>query len=216
MFFLDPKLESDTFFVADLKISRVLLMNNSNYTWLILVPREHGAVELTDLDFEIQNEILREINLVCKILQKKFSPHKINIGALGNVVRQLHIHVIARFENDPAFPKPVWGEASKPYENDDAQSLISEINNALTANSLPLTSLQKQLLYRSTYRGCKETDFLVGEFAKAKLAEILDLENFGNFLTEDDALIYDWILAKTDVPSRYLELIQEIRQFHKI
>ncbi len=131
MFVLDPKLQSDTFFIADLKISRLLLINNSNYPWLILVPREQGAVELTDLDFETQSEILREINLVAGILQKKFSPHKINIGALGNVVRQLHIHVIARFENDAAFPKPVWGEAAVAYETQAAENLIEEIQTLL-------------------------------------------------------------------------------------
>ncbi len=127
MFFLDSKLKADTFFVTDLKISRVLLMNNSNYPWLILVPRKPDLVELTDLDFEEQIEVLREINLVSQILQKKFQPHKFNIGALGNVVRQLHIHVIVRFENDPAFPKPVWGEAVKAYEQKDAQDLVQEI-----------------------------------------------------------------------------------------
>lgn len=127
MFFLDSKLKADTFFVTDLKISRVLLMNNANYPWLILVPRRPDLVELTDLTFDEQIEVLREINLVSQILQRKFQPHKLNIGALGNVVRQLHIHVIARFENDAAFPKPVWGEASKPYEQKDVQDLAQEI-----------------------------------------------------------------------------------------
>lgn len=127
MFFLDSKLKADTFFVTDLKISRVLLMNNANYPWLILVPRRPDLVELTDLTFDKQIEVLREINLVSQILQRKFQPHKLNIGALGNVVRQLHIHVIARFENDAAFPKPVWGEASKPYEQKDVQDLVQEI-----------------------------------------------------------------------------------------
>ncbi len=127
MFFLDSKLKADTFFVTDLKISRVLLMNNANYPWLILVPRKPDLVELTDLTFDEQIAVLREINLVSQILQRKFQPHKLNIGALGNVVRQLHIHVIARFENDAAFPKPVWGEASKPYEQKDVQDLAQEI-----------------------------------------------------------------------------------------
>ncbi len=131
MFVLDAKLKDDTFFVADLKICQLLLMNNANYPWFILVPREQGAVEITALPFEVQTDILREINFVAEILQKKFSPYKINIGALGNVVRQLHIHVIARFENDPAFPKPVWGEASKPYSENAAQDLISEIQELL-------------------------------------------------------------------------------------
>lgn len=216
MFVLDPKLSADTFLVCDFKVSRLLLMNNANYPWLILVPRIEGVVELTDLDFETQSDILREINLATKILQQKFTPHKINIGALGNVVRQLHIHIIARFENDAAFPKPVWGEASKSYETKDAEALIAELKDLLTPHFSLLTPLQKQLIYRSIHRGCKETDFLIGEFAKVKLNEIKDLENFGKFLEEDDMLIYDWILGKVDVPEIYSDVVLQIRAFHKI
>ena len=131
MFLLDSKLKADTFFVADLKISRLLLMNNVNHPWLILVPRKADLVELTDLSFEEQIEVLREMNLVAQILQKKFQPYKLNIGALGNVVRQLHIHVIARFENDVAFPNPVWGGASRPYATMDAEALIQELQSLL-------------------------------------------------------------------------------------
>lgn len=76
--------------------------------------------------------------------------------------------------------------------------------------------LTKQLLYRSIHRGCKETDFLIGEFAKEKLAEVSDLELFGRFLEEDDLKIYDWILGKVLIPEGYKNLINDIRQFHKI
>ncbi len=76
--------------------------------------------------------------------------------------------------------------------------------------------LSKQLLYRSTHRGCKETDFLIGEFAKVKLAEMSDLELFRDFLEEDDLKIYDWILGKFEVPECYLKLVLEIREFHQI
>ena len=76
--------------------------------------------------------------------------------------------------------------------------------------------LLKELFYRSTHRGCKETDFLIGEFVKVKLAEISDLEMFAKFLQEDDWEIYDWILGKQDAPEAYLELVGEIRKFHKI
>lgn len=76
--------------------------------------------------------------------------------------------------------------------------------------------LKKQLLYRSIHRGCKETDFLVGEFAKAELEKIADLELFGNFIEEDDARIYDWILDKVTFPEKYENLIKDIRSFHKI
>ncbi len=76
--------------------------------------------------------------------------------------------------------------------------------------------LVKQLIYRSIHRGCKETDFLIGEFSKAKLNEINDLELFGKFLEEDDMLLYDWILGKVEVEKQYQEIVLKIRQFHKL
>jgi diadenosine tetraphosphate (Ap4A) HIT family hydrolase len=132
MFVLNSNLKSDSFFVADLKISQLLLMNDSNYPWLILVPRKPDLIELTDLNFEEQTQVLREINLAGKILKEKFSAEKLNIAALGNVVSQLHIHVIGRFKNDATFPKPVWGNApKKPYEEKSAQELIKKIKSFL-------------------------------------------------------------------------------------
>jgi diadenosine tetraphosphate (Ap4A) HIT family hydrolase len=132
MFALHPQLESDSFFISDLKISRLLLMNDANYLWLILVPRKPGLVELIDLSFEEQMEVLFEINLLSEILKKNFSADKINIGALGNVVSQLHIHVISRKKNDVTFPKPVWGNAkAKAYAKDEAENLVQEIRKLL-------------------------------------------------------------------------------------
>lgn len=131
MFKLDQKLQADTFFVHDFKISQLLLMNNANYPWFILVPRQPNLVELTDLDFADQTEVLREINVVSKILQKEFNPTKLNIAALGNMVRQCHIHIIARFESDASFPNPVWGSAVKSYEEKDALELIKKIKSYL-------------------------------------------------------------------------------------
>lgn len=131
MFNLNQKLQEDTFFVCDLKVSKLLLMNNANYPWFILVPRKNDLVELTDLNFDEQTEVLREINLVAEILQKKFKPYKLNIAVLGNVVRQLHIHVIARFENDNVFPKPVFGDKAIAYSENEALQLIEEINSEI-------------------------------------------------------------------------------------
>ena len=128
MFILDSKLSQDSFVVCDLKISQLLLMNDSNYPWLILVPKKADLIELTDLSFEEQLEVLREINLIGEVLKEEFSVQKLNIAALGNVVKQLHIHVIGRFENDASFPKPVWGAiTSKPYEERVAQELIKKL-----------------------------------------------------------------------------------------
>lgn len=133
MFTLNSKLAADSFFVGDLKISRLLLMNDANYFWFILVPRKDDLVELIDLSFEDQIEVLREINLLARILKEDFAVDKINIGALGNVVKQLHIHVIGRFENDAAFPKPVWGAVpAMPFAEESARELIEKVKLKLT------------------------------------------------------------------------------------
>ena len=132
MFTLNSKLQSDTFFIADLKISQLVLMNNANYLCLILIPRKNNLIELTDLEFGDQIEVLKEINLLYKLLQNGFNPDKINIAALGNVVSQLHIHIIARKKNDQSFPKPVWCDSeSQPYSTEAAQALIANIKTHL-------------------------------------------------------------------------------------
>jgi diadenosine tetraphosphate (Ap4A) HIT family hydrolase len=132
MFLLNPRLDADTFLVADLKISRLLLMNDSNYPWFILVPRKPDLVELTDLEMSEQIEVLQEINWLGKILKENFGAEKLNIAALGNVVKQLHIHVIGRTENDAVFPKPVWGNSVvKPYEKNAAELIIQNVKSLL-------------------------------------------------------------------------------------
>jgi diadenosine tetraphosphate (Ap4A) HIT family hydrolase len=134
MFVLDSRLELDTFLIAELEISKLLLMNDSNYLWLILVPRIAGAKELIDLDFRSQTKVLQEINLISKIVKENFACEKLNIAALGNVVSQLHIHIIARRKNDAAFPKPVWGNSAiKFYQKEQAQNLILQIQNLINS-----------------------------------------------------------------------------------
>jgi diadenosine tetraphosphate (Ap4A) HIT family hydrolase len=112
MFILDKKLQQDSFFIGDLELCKVLLMNDANYPWLILVPRQNNLKDIIDLSFDDQIILLKEINFVAEILKKEFECDKLNIANLGNVVSQLHIHVIARKKNDITFPKPVWGNAS--------------------------------------------------------------------------------------------------------
>lgn len=133
MFTLDKKLTSDSYFIKDLELSRLLLMNDSNYPWFILVPRKNNLVELTDLDFNNQIKLLKEINIIAKILKENFNVDKINIATLGNVVKQLHIHIIGRKLDDASFPKPVWGNANiKKYNQDHANSIIAQLNKILT------------------------------------------------------------------------------------
>ena len=111
MFILDKKLQQDRFFIADLELCKVLLMNDANYPWLILVPRQNNLKDIVDLSFDDQIILLKEINFVAEIFKKEFEFDKLNIANLGNVVSQLHIHVIARKKNDATFPRPVWGNA---------------------------------------------------------------------------------------------------------
>jgi diadenosine tetraphosphate (Ap4A) HIT family hydrolase len=106
---LHPQLEKDTINIGDLPLSRVLVINDANYPWLLLVPRRAGAVEITDLDEVAQAQLMTEIARVARALQDVTKPDKLNIAALGNVVPQLHVHIIARRRSDAAWPRPVWG-----------------------------------------------------------------------------------------------------------
>ncbi|BFT30694.1 HIT domain-containing protein [Alteromonas sp. D210916BOD_24] len=133
MFELDARLHNDTYFVCDLSLSRVLLMNDSQFPWLILVPRKHDVAEIIDLSEEDQITLLKESALVSKAMQILFSPLKLNVAALGNIVRQLHVHHVARFDTDVAWPKPVWGnQAPKPYQDEQAHVLITQLQGLLT------------------------------------------------------------------------------------
>ena len=137
--FIDPKLINDCFYVAELELSVVLLMNDCNYPWLILVPRFGQAYDLTDLDYIKQRVLLEEINLCGEFLKENFQVDKLNIASLGNVVKQLHVHVIARSTTDLTFPKPVWGNSTaKPYQTNIANKIISDfkefIKNKIKSN----------------------------------------------------------------------------------
>jgi diadenosine tetraphosphate (Ap4A) HIT family hydrolase len=131
MFKLDPQLKNDTFFIKDLKLCQVLLMNNSLYPWIILVPKKADLIEIIDLSKEEQVLLIEEIALVSKALKNHLNPKKLNVANLGNMVSQLHIHIIARFENDSSFPKPVWGLGSKSYDKNEAEKVIGWMIDAL-------------------------------------------------------------------------------------
>ena len=113
---LHPQLAADTHPLASLELCELRLMDDANYPWLILVPRVAEARELVDLDTAQRHRLTDEIDRAARLLRDAFRPHKLNIAALGNLVPQLHVHVIAREENDPAWPAPVWGRvAARPY-----------------------------------------------------------------------------------------------------
>jgi diadenosine tetraphosphate (Ap4A) HIT family hydrolase len=108
---LHPQLAADTVPVGDLALTRVLLANDANFPWLILVPRRPDLVELIDLPEDAQVQLLSEVAASARVLKGITECEKLNIAALGNQVPQLHVHVIARRHSDAAWPKPVWGAA---------------------------------------------------------------------------------------------------------
>src|SRR5450759_1110971 len=108
---LHPQLAQDTVPVGDLPLARVLLASDANYPWLILVPRRPGLTEIIDLDENAQVQLMGEIAVAARVLKSITECEKLNIAAIGNVVAQLHVHVVARRHSDAAWPKPVWGAA---------------------------------------------------------------------------------------------------------
>lgn len=126
-FILDKKLQKDCIFIKDLELSQLLLMNDSNYPWLILAPRKNNLTEIIDLDQDDQIILLSEINYVSKILKKHLNVDKINIASLGNIVSQLHIHIIGRYFNDISYPKPIWGQVDSVEYNEIKISNFKEI-----------------------------------------------------------------------------------------
>jgi diadenosine tetraphosphate (Ap4A) HIT family hydrolase len=126
-FALDARLERDTLFVGDLPLSRLLLMNDARWPWLILVPRRSGLSELTDLDAAERARLIEEAARVAAWLERYARADKINVAALGNVVRQLHLHVVARAAGDPGWPGPVWGfGAAVAYEAEAARTIVGQ------------------------------------------------------------------------------------------
>lgn len=128
MFKLNEILEGDTFLVQDLKLCQLRLMNNEFYPWLILVPRRENISEIFELNAADQEQLMVEISQISKLVKEVFIADKINVAALGNMVNQLHIHVIARFKNDRVFPKPVWLDPeSKKYDKEKSSKILKLI-----------------------------------------------------------------------------------------
>ena len=127
-FELDPRLAADTLPLGDLPLCRVLLMNDARYAWLILVPRLAGCTELDQLERPQRAQLMDEIAMASAVLRADPDVHKLNVGALGNVVRQLHVHVLARHPGDPAWPDPVWGHGrAEPYPPDQVASRLKTL-----------------------------------------------------------------------------------------
>lgn len=132
-FVLHPQLAADTLPVGELPFCHVLLMNNAHFPWLILVPQRAHLRELFDLSPEEYTLVMQEIRMVSEKLATHTQAHKINIAALGNMVPQLHIHIIARFENDAAWPAPVWNSKAtpRPYTSHEAETILPHMRHLL-------------------------------------------------------------------------------------
>lgn len=132
MFELHPTLAKDSVDIARLDLCRVLLIRDKTYPWVVLVPERPGLRDLDDLSEADRIQAMAEIDAVSKALKALYQPHKINVAALGNVVEQLHIHIIARFADDPAWPGPVWGAVeARDYDDDARAAAVSGLRRAL-------------------------------------------------------------------------------------
>jgi len=129
---LHPQLEKDTIDIGDLPLSRVLVIRDGNYPWLLLVPRRPEIAEIIDLDEVEQAQLMTEISRAARALKEVTKCDKLNIAALGNVVPQLHVHVIARRTADVAWPRPVWGAApAVPHDAAEVQHFISALRRKI-------------------------------------------------------------------------------------
>ena len=134
MFELHPTLAKDSVEIARLDLCRALLIRDKTYPWVVLVPERQDLRDLDDLSEADRIQAMAEIDAVSKALKALYQPHKINVAALGNVVEQLHIHIIARFVDDPAWPGPVWGVGQPSDYDDDARATaLTALRRALEA-----------------------------------------------------------------------------------
>lgn len=131
-FALDPRLQNDTRRAASLELCDVLLMNDARFPWLVLVPRKPGMVEICDLTPDDQALLWQEVTRASHALRSIEPFDKLNLGALGNMVRQLHVHVVGRRERDAAWPGPVWGSgAAVPYGDEVLASMLRTVHAAI-------------------------------------------------------------------------------------
>jgi diadenosine tetraphosphate (Ap4A) HIT family hydrolase len=130
---LDPRLEESSVPVVDWPVCELRLRDDSRFPWLLLVPRKAGVVEFTDLTEEEYAQVAREILAATRLVQRVAKPDKVNVGMLGNVVPQMHIHVVGRFRDDPAWPDPIWSAGvGAPYPHESLRLLAADYARAAT------------------------------------------------------------------------------------
>ncbi|MGG5288507.1 HIT family protein [Pseudomonas shirazensis] len=135
MFVLDPRLQQDCLVLGDFPLCRLLLSKDANYPWFILVPRQADVSELFDLTAADQQQLWQETTCLANSLKQEFAADKMNVATLGNVVSQLHMHVIVRHRNDAAWPAPVWGKVTAAeYSEEQLAQLRQRLRSALNNN----------------------------------------------------------------------------------
>ena len=139
MFQLHQRLAEDSIVIGCFNLSLLLLSKDANYPWCILVPQVDDVFEIHHLSEEQQNQFMRESCRLSEVMTSVFDAHKMNVAALGNVVRQLHVHHIARFEDDLAWPQPIWGKLPiKSYTADELTDRIKRLQNALVGEGFTI------------------------------------------------------------------------------
>ena len=129
---LHEQLQKDCFVIGQFKLCILLLMNDKNYPWFILVPARQQISEIYQLSPADRLLLIEESSLLARLLDQHFKADKLNIAAIGNIVPQLHVHHVVRYRNDPAWPAPVWGKvAALPYRDEEANAMIQTIGTAL-------------------------------------------------------------------------------------
>ena len=130
---LDEKLADDSVFVVDWPLSQLRLINDSRFPWLVLVPRVSNIEEIFQLSDEDQQQLLQESSQLATVLSASFRADKLNVAALGNVVRQLHVHHIVRYVDDCCYPSPVWGIGEAvPYQELELRQRLDELRTTLS------------------------------------------------------------------------------------
>ena len=133
-FALHPRLAADCLAMGDWPLCRLLLMNDANYPWFILVPRRTGMREIYELADGDRAQLCAESVALSRAAMRAFGGHKLNVAALGNAVPQLHIHHVVRHQNDPAWPAPIWGKAPpRPYPAEEMSERVETLRAALPA-----------------------------------------------------------------------------------
>jgi diadenosine tetraphosphate (Ap4A) HIT family hydrolase len=125
VFTLDSRLAADTLPIGDLPLCSALLLDDARFPWFVLVPRRANVTEMTDLSEEDAAALMDEMRVATRVMLELAQPDKVNVAALGNIVPQLHVHIVGRFLSDPAWPGPVWGHGTRaPYPDHAAAALV--------------------------------------------------------------------------------------------